>query len=128
MPEVLVVDDSREFRELVSMLLENDGFRVRLAGDGSEALRAIEAGAPDAIILDLRMPEHDGFELLAEIRRRGLAPDAFVVVLTASEQPGDQQRSQDLGAVSFHTKPFDCDRFIGEFARYVAARRLHASA
>jgi chemosensory pili system protein ChpA (sensor histidine kinase/response regulator) len=80
---ILVVDDNREFLNLLNLMLTKAGYRVVLAEDGVQALEILEAGLPDAMILDLMMPVRNGFELLENIRwdpRFGQLP---VIVLTA---------------------------------------------
>ncbi len=91
--EVLVVDDDPETRLFVRHALEGDGWRVREAANGREALKEVDAAAPTAVLLDLMMPEMDGFEFLAALRRRDSGHDIPVVVCTAMElSPADRER------------------------------------
>jgi PAS domain S-box-containing protein len=91
--EVLVVDDDPETRLFVRHALESDGWRVREAANGHEALAEVEQKPPTAVLLDLMMPEMDGFEFLAVLRRRDSGHDIPVVVCTAMElSPADRER------------------------------------
>lgn len=80
--KVVVVEDSHDLRFLYSFKLENEGFEVRSAGDGAEALRLIKAFKPDLILLDLLLPVMSGPEMLARLRQEEWASDIRVIVLT----------------------------------------------
>lgn len=126
MAEVLVVDDSKVFRDLVTVLLENDGFGVRTAVDGDDALKKLEESPADAIILDIVMPKVDGREVLRQIRERRLADGAYIVVLTADDDPDRPTELAALGADAFVTKPFDTDGFTTRFREFLAGRTTPA--
>jgi DNA-binding response OmpR family regulator len=103
---ILVVDDDPSVRSMVKLVLETEGYVVDVAEDGFAALRAIETGTPDCVILDVMMPGIDGHAVLARIRasERGTMP---VVMLTAAA--GDEQAWQAWteGVDYFLAKPFD---------------------
>jgi CheY-like chemotaxis protein len=91
--EVLVVDDDPETRLFVRHALEGDGWQVREAANGHEALAEVDRNPPTAVLLDLMMPEMDGFEFLAVLRRRDVGHDIPVVVCTAMDlSPADRER------------------------------------
>jgi CheY-like chemotaxis protein len=98
---VLVVDDERDVRTLVCHILVDQGYEVDSAADGREALEKIRTGAPDLVVLDLMMPEVDGWHVLRELKGVPSAPR--VVVLSAF---GDAARVAEAGAVGFLAKPF----------------------
>jgi CheY-like chemotaxis protein len=92
-PTVLVVEDDAPTRELLRRLLEKEGWRVDQATNGREALAAVERSLPSLILLDLMMPEMDGFEFLEEMRRRGGGRRVPVIVVTAKTlDERDRQR------------------------------------
>jgi len=124
--DVLVVDDSRVFRDLVALLLENDGFSVRTAVDGADALAQMEAQAPDALILDLMMPGLGGVEMLELISERSLAPDAYIVVLTADDDPGRPAELQKLGAREVVVKPIDSEQLGRSLRAHFDAKAVAA--
>ncbi len=103
LPRVLVVDDEPKIRALLRGYLDSEGFAVREAGTGEEALAAAEAWAPDVVVLDVRLPGIDGFEVLAELRRTS---DAYVMMLTARAEELDTLLGLNLGADDYVTKPF----------------------
>jgi DNA-binding response OmpR family regulator len=100
---VLVVDDERRLVSLVQTYLEQEGYRVLSAFDGREALSLARAQAPDLIILDLMMPEMDGYEFIEAYRRERTTP---IIVLTARVEEQDQVMGLELGADDYVTKPF----------------------
>jgi CheY-like chemotaxis protein len=95
--DVLIVDDDRGFCELVGQMLETTGraFDLRRAYDGAEGLQAMRARRPDLLLLDLIMPDVDGFEVLAEIRREPGLADLPVVLLTATSLADDALAQRD---------------------------------
>ncbi|WP_116114528.1 response regulator transcription factor [Amycolatopsis ruanii] len=102
---ILVVDDDPGLRELLLSALRFAGFEVEAAGDVPAALAAIEAHAPDAIVLDVMLPGTDGFDLLQLLRARGV--DVPVMFLTARDELDDRVRGLRMGGDDYLTKPFD---------------------
>jgi two-component system, OmpR family, KDP operon response regulator KdpE len=100
---VLVVDDESRMVEFIAMNLELEGFRVVRAANGSEALERASREHPDLVLLDIMMPEMDGFETLAGLRETSSVP---VIFLTAKSEEVDRIRGLDLGADDYITKPF----------------------
>ena len=100
---VLVVDDESRMVEFIAMNLELEGFRVVRAANGSEALEKASREHPDLVLLDIMMPEMDGFETLAGLRETSSVP---VIFLTAKSEEADRIRGLDLGADDYITKPF----------------------
>ena len=100
---VLVVDDESRMVEFIAMNLELEGIRVVRAANGSEALEKASREHPDLVVLDIMMPEMDGFETLAGLRETSSVP---VIFLTAKSEEADRIRGLDLGADDYITKPF----------------------
>lgn len=100
---LLVVEDDAEMRAVLNLALANHGYEVRRAATGIEALRLIRQRTPDAVILDLGLPDMDGFALIAHIRAEHELP---IIVLSASGHEQHQIRALDEGANDFVTKPF----------------------
>ncbi len=105
-PRVLVVEDERDIAALVAYHLTREGYRVRTAGGGEEALEALRNERADLVVLDLMLPGFSGHEVLAEIRRREEWKDLAVVVLTARREEADRIKGLELGADDYVTKPF----------------------
>jgi two-component system phosphate regulon response regulator PhoB len=103
---ILVVEDERDIAALVAYHLTKEGYRVRTAEGGSEALEAIAVERPDLVLLDLMLPGFSGYEVLSEVRRRPELSDMPVVVLTARRDEADRVQGLELGADDYVTKPF----------------------
>jgi DNA-binding response OmpR family regulator len=106
---ILVVDDEDTIREVVRRYLEREGFTVREAEDGYEALDAIEESPPDLIVLDLMLPGIDGLTITRNLRDRQPIP---IVMLTAKSEIRDRIRGLDLGADDYVTKPFSPQELV----------------
>ena len=102
---ILVVEDERDIAALVAYHLTKEGYRVRTAEGGAEALEVIAADRPDLLVLDLMLPNFSGYEVLAEVRRRPELAEVPVVVLTARRDEADRIKGLELGADDYITKP-----------------------
>lgn len=100
---ILVVDDEERMVRFIHLNLEHDGFRVIDAFNGSQALERLRTGMPDLVILDVMLPDIDGFEVLKTIREFSTVP---VIMLTAKGEEEDRVRGLELGADDYVTKPF----------------------
>jgi len=107
---VLVVDDDRELRELLAEALELDGFDVKSAADGKQALALLGRWRPHVILLDLNMPEMDGWAFRRAQRAQPSIAAIPVIVFSASFRGGD--RIAELDAAAFLSKPCDLDRLV----------------
>jgi two-component system KDP operon response regulator KdpE len=100
---ILVVDDEERMVRFIRLNLEHDGFRVTEAYRGSEAVNKLRSAMPDLVLLDVMMPDMDGFEALRIIREISNVP---VIMLTAKGEEDDRVRGLELGADDYVTKPF----------------------
>lgn len=100
---ILIVDDEARMRRFVRMNLELEGYLVSEAANGLEALAKVRAEQPDLVLLDVAMPDLDGFATLAHLREFSAAP---VIMLTVKSDEDDRIRGLDLGADDYVTKPF----------------------
>jgi FixJ family two-component response regulator len=102
---VYVVDDDESVCRAIGRLLRSAGHSVRVFASAADFLDAVPADAGGALVLDLRMPEIDGFGLYRKLRERG--SPLRVIFITAFAQGGDEEQGIDLGAVGFLVKPFE---------------------
>jgi len=100
---ILVVDDEERMVRFIRLNLEQDGFQVVEANRGVEAIHKLRDSMPDVVILDIMMPDLDGFEVLKLIREISQVP---VIMLTAKGEEDDRVRGLELGADDYVTKPF----------------------
>ena len=103
MKHILVVDDEPRIAEIARDYLERAGFRVQTAATGADALVAFRSRRPDLIVLDLGLPQVDGFEVARTVRRQSNVP---IIMLTARVDEGDKLVGLELGADDYVTKPF----------------------
>lgn len=103
-PHLLVVDDDRDHRILLSRLLQENGFRVSLANDSGAMLRLIDEATPDLVILDLMLPDEDGLTLCRRLRADSDLP---IIILTALGRGPHKVAGLDMGADDYIAKPFD---------------------
>jgi two-component system sensor histidine kinase/response regulator len=112
-PRLLLVEDDRLIRDSTAALLEDDGFEVRVAADGAEALALLEREVPDLVLSDIRMPRVNGFELLERARAMPGRRDLPFVFMSAMAATGDIRTGMSLGADDYITKPFEPGEICG---------------
>jgi CheY-like chemotaxis protein len=108
-PRILVVDDDAITRMLVKLLLERDRFEVLEAANGRDAIEITGRERPDLLLIDLNMPEMDGYQAIATLRKDLSMATLPILVLTSEEGPGIERRVLELGADDYMLKPFDPD-------------------
>jgi CheY-like chemotaxis protein len=114
---VLVADDDSTIRALVEATVENSGLECRVATNGGEALELVRSWQPDLAVLDVNMPNRNGFEVLSELRNDPLTRDIRVILLTARQQETDVIRGFGLGADDYVIKPFSPMELIARLKR-----------
>src|SRR5438067_13202791 len=108
--KVLVAEDDRAVRESIERALRFEGHDVSVASDGGEALRAVEAHPPDAIVMDVMMPVMDGLDVTRELRARG--DRTPILVLTARHKVSDRVAGLDAGADDYLVKPYALEELL----------------
>jgi two-component system OmpR family response regulator len=112
-PRVLVVDDEEHITELLSMGLTYNGFEVERVGSGRAALDAVEKRKPDLVVLDVMLPDLDGFEVARRLRQtEGAGTRVPVIFLTARDTTQDKVEGLRLGSDDYVTKPFSIEELI----------------
>jgi two-component system KDP operon response regulator KdpE len=117
LPKILLVDDEPQIRRFLRAGLPAHGYELVEAANGAEALKAIAAEKPDAVILDLGLPDQDGFAIIEKVRSASLTP---ILVLSARSDVEGKVKALELGADDYVTKPFDMAELL---ARLRAALR-----
>ncbi|NIJ19093.1 two-component system KDP operon response regulator KdpE [Sphingomonas naasensis] len=120
-PKILVVDDEPAIRRLLGASLKRAGYRVVEAGNAREALTGLQIDKPEAVLLDLGLPDRDGLELVPLVKAMGAA----LLVVSARDATGEKVTALDLGADDYITKPFDTEEVL---ARVRTALRHRLSA
>ncbi|WHU03098.1 MULTISPECIES: response regulator [unclassified Sphingomonas] len=122
-PKILVVDDEPAIRRLLSAGLTRVGYRVVEAGSARDALTAVQIDKPEAVLLDLGLPDRDGLELVPLLKAAG----ASVLVVSARDATEQKVTALDLGADDYVTKPFDTEEVLARI-RTALRHRLSAEA
>lgn len=123
-PRVLVIDDEPQIHRFLRAALEADGFEPLRADSGAEGLREIARAAPDAVVLDLGLPDMDGKEVLLKARDFYLEP---IIVLSARDRETEKIEALDLGANDYVEKPFGVGELLARL-RAALRQRSHAAA
>lgn len=114
---VLVVDDEPNIVMSLEFLMRRAGFEVAVARNGREALDALEGSPPDLLLLDVMMPEFDGYEVCERIRTRPEWSGTKIVMLTARGREVERERGLALGADAYVTKPFSTRDLVEQVKR-----------
>lgn len=116
-PRILVVDDQEEIREMTAMILAGAGYEARTAASGPEALRLARCDSYDLMLLDINMPEMDGWETLRLLRADDALADLSVVMFSVKSEVRDKVHGMQEGAVDYITKPFGVDDILKRVRR-----------
>jgi CheY-like chemotaxis protein len=112
MHKILIIEDNEMNRDMLTRRLEHRGFEVSTAEDGRTGLLLAKTQLPDLILLDMSLPEMDGWEV-ARILKRDLATQSIpVIALTAHAMPGDRETALNAGCEDYDTKPVDIERLL----------------
>ena len=129
--DVLVVEDDREINELVCAYAEIAGFKYRSAMNGFDAVEQVRRRRPALMVLDLMLPDIDGFEVCRRVKAEAEAsgtPIPVIIILSALDGEKSKQMGRSLGAVDYITKPFDPDRLMEVIARHAGGTAHEAPA
>jgi len=117
---VVVADDNRDAADTLALLLDMDGYDTRVAHGGLAALDSIRVDWPDAAILDIGMPDLNGYEVARRIREEAQGRDIFLLAITGWGHPDDVARAKAAGFDEHLTKPVDADNVVRLLAKYLA--------
>jgi two-component system, OmpR family, response regulator MtrA len=116
---ILICDDEAPMRQLIAASLDGSGYTVLQANDGATAVELARSHRPDAVVLDVMLPDRSGLDVLAEIRAEPTLANVRVIILTARAQRSDHDAALAAGADLFMAKPFRPSQLVDELARLV---------
>jgi two-component system, cell cycle response regulator DivK len=116
---VLVVEDNEDNLNLVRFLLEQAGYGVQVARDGRTGLELAQQQVPDLILLDMSIPELDGWKVAGQLKGDQRTARICIIALTAHILPGDRKKALDAGCDSFISKPLDIPNFVSQVTAYL---------
>jgi len=119
---ILLVEDNELNRDMLSRRLERRGYAVSLAVNGVEALQRTSADRPDLVLMDMSLPEIDGWEATRRLKADPATRAIPVIALTAHAMSGDRERALEAGCDDFDTKPVDLPRLLQKIEALLAAK------
>jgi putative two-component system response regulator len=117
--DILVVDDTLANLQLLANILKEDGYKVRPAINGNLALRAVAQKKPDLILLDIKMPDMDGYQVCQSLKENPETKDIPVIFISALSDANDKVRAFDMGGVDYLTKPFQFEEVKARVATHL---------
>src|SRR6202140_4033018 len=120
---ILVVDDNEDMRDLIQRLLERAGYRVVVAEDGQASLTQAKLYHPDLVLMDLSLPDMDGWEAVRHLRKMPEFGSIPIIAVTAHVSPQEEERAVAAGCTAHIGKPFDTRVLLQEVARLLTDRR-----
>lgn len=120
---ILVVDDNLDNLELTKILLEGEGWELRIAEDAQQALNILETYHPSLILMDVQLPGMDGLELTRRLRADSSFRDVIIVALTAYAMKGDEENARAAGCDGYISKPIDTRTFADLVRGYLESLR-----
>lgn len=121
---ILIVDDTPANLQLLAQMLSEQGYKVRMAQDGKMALMSVESSVPDLILLDILMPELNGYEVCSKLKASSFTKDIPIIFISALNEVFDKVKSFEVGGVDYITKPFQPQEVLARVEHQLHIRRL----
>ena len=121
MPKILLIEDNEMNRDMLSRRLLRKGFQVEMAVDGRVGVEMGRAGKYDLILMDMSLPEVDGWEATRQLRAAPQTATVPIIALTAHAMAGDRDKALAAGCNDYDTKPIELDRLLGKMAALLPA-------
>lgn len=120
---ILIVDDNSNNLKVVAGVLKGEGYKFRMAKSGAQALSVLDKTQPDLILLDIQMPEMDGFETCVKIKKNKELAGIPIIFLTANTDADSISKAFEVGGVDFVTKPFNSDELLARIATHIKLKK-----
>ena len=125
--QVLVIEDNEQNLYLINYLLEANGYEVLFAQDGKSGIKLALETKPPIILLDIQLPEMDGYTVAREIRKDESMAEAVIIAVTSYAMVGDREQALEAGCTGYIEKPINPDTFVSEIEQYVNDAPNHLS-
>jgi two-component system cell cycle response regulator DivK len=122
MPKILLVEDNEMNRDMLSRRLQRKGFEVEMAVDGAQGVQMALANQYDLILMDMSLPEIDGWEATRRVREGHGAKRVPIIALTAHAMSGDREKALEAGCDDYDTKPIELPRLLGKIETLLGAK------
>jgi len=124
MSRILVVEDNEENRDSLSRRLQRRGYEVLMAENGKVGVDIAKAEKPDLILMDMNMPELDGWEATRQIKAEPDLHHVSVIALTAHAMAGDRDRAMQAGCTDYHTKPIEFSKLLAQIETILQGKKV----
>lgn len=114
MPRILIIEDNNDNRDMLSRRLRRHGFDVITASEGSSGIAMAQSEAPDLLLLDLNMPDLDGWQITQMLKADPQTQHLPIIVVTADQVPGNRERLLEIGCADYHTKPIQLNVLLSQ--------------
>ena len=121
---ILIVDDTPANLQLLAQMLSEQGYKVRMAQDGTMAIMSIKSSPPDLILLDIMMPELNGYEVCSKLKASSQTKDIPIIFISALNEVFDKVKAFEVGGVDYITKPFQAQEVLARVEHQLQLRRL----
>ncbi len=125
-PKILVVEDNESSRDMLARRLSRRGYQVILAADGQRGIAMAHEQSPDLIVMDMSLPEIDGWEATRRLKADPATRAIPIVALTAHAMASDRKKAMDAGCDDYHTKPVDFESLVRSLEAFLEARNSRA--
>jgi two-component system cell cycle response regulator DivK len=123
---ILYIEDDFQNRVLVRRILEASGFAIMEAEDGRTGLKLAERFVPDLILMDINLPEIDGYEVTSRLKQMSALAQVPIIAMTANVMKGDRERTLAAGCDGYIQKPIDVDLLPDQINRFLSSNDMHA--
>ncbi len=126
-PKVLIIEDNEQNMYMVTYLLENTGYEVIQSFNGIDGIEKARQTHPDIILLDIQLPEMNGYEIAGELKKKKELSGIPIIAVTSYAMLGDKEKALEAGATGYIEKPIDPDTFISQMEVFLPPHLLQRS-
>lgn len=123
--KVLIIEDNLQNMYMITFLLESYGYRVLKAFSGIEGIEKAKIDAPDIILLDIQLPQMDGYTIARKLREIESLKSTSIIAVTSYAMPGDKEKALASGATGYIEKPINPDTFVSEMEAFLPDNLIH---
>jgi two-component system, cell cycle response regulator DivK len=121
--KILIIEDNEQSMYMLSYLLEDDNFEVIQSFNGKEGIDLAKKIIPDAILLDIQLPEMDGYTVAKELRKIKILENVLIIVVTSYAMVGDKEKALEAGADGYLEKPINPDTFVSQLEAFLNTKK-----
>ncbi len=113
-PSILIIEDNEQNMYMLTYLLEKSNYKVIIAYNGIDGLKLAHENHPEIILIDIQLPDMDGYEICAKLRHNGLPKNTTIIAVTSYAMGGDKEKAIEAGADGYIEKPINPDTFVNQ--------------